>query len=228
VPVLDHGNDGDRWGGHLGIGYYGQQTLEFVGDNNGVGTPPGSTTLNFVGARYWLSQGNAGLVKGLGVDLAVGLALSSSSAKSETGAGTQNVDLPGAGGFGLRAGMPLALYAAKHATFQVGPEMTFAMGGSNLKGDAALGTVDMDRSSLYFGLGARAGVEVYFGFIGMPQLALDATVGVGLDYASASFSQEVNGVKTSGTASTFGLQTDDGDKPWEVFTNGVIRARYYF
>jgi hypothetical protein len=227
TPAAEH-NDGERWGGHFGVGYYGQQTLGFIGDNGGAGVPPGSTTLHFVGARYWLSQGNAGLVKGIGVDVAVGLALDSSSAETDTGTGTTNIDLPGAGGFGLRAGMPLALYSAKHATFQVSPEFTFAMGGSNLKGDAAQGTVDMDRSSTSFGLGARAGVEVFFGFIGMPQLALDATVGLGVDYRSQTFSTEVAGVKTSATNSEFSLSTTDGEKPWEVFTNGIIRARYYF
>ena len=73
-------------------------------------------------------------------------------------------------------------------------------------------------------IGARVGAEIQFGFIGIPQLALQGTVGVHLTYEGSSISLPNN---TELSAHRFGFGTTVQGKPWDIFTSN-ISAIYYF
>jgi hypothetical protein len=88
----------------------------------------------------------------------------------------------------------------------------------------------VSHSGLHFDIGARAGAEIHFGFMGIPQLSLQGTVGL-------AFAMDKGSTTDSTTAAPFGdvetshsrtsLQTSAGTNPWAIFTNGIA-AFYYF
>ena len=80
-------------------------------------------------------------------------------------------------------------------------------------------------SGIRFDIGARAGGEVHFGFIGVPQLSLVATIGIGFRYESVKLSLSDNTI--SGSISGINFGTTVQDAPWAIFTNN-ISALYYF
>ena len=88
---------------------------------------------------------------------------------------------------------------------------------------AAPGGTDTDLSGLRIDAGARVGAEIYFGFIGIPQLALQASVGAYFTHQSWKVSQ--GNASESVTANTLGTSVQG--EPWAIFVNN-ISALYYF
>jgi hypothetical protein len=84
-------------------------------------------------------------------------------------------------------------------------------------------TVETSYGGFHLDVGARAGAEIHFGFIDVPQLSLQGSVGVRL--AMDSVSVEAGDAETS--ASRFNFNTTVGDNPWNIFTSNVA-ALYYF
>lgn len=80
-----------------------------------------------------------------------------------------------------------------------------------------------------FDLGARIGTEIQFGFIGIPELALQASVGLNFQHSVWHASNPAKGTTkdaaASQTSTEFGttVQSD----PWAIFTNNIA-AIYYF
>jgi hypothetical protein len=87
-------------------------------------------------------------------------------------------------------------------------------------------------------LGSRVGAEVHLGFVGLPNLALQASVGLYLSMmkiradggsrapdSSASPSDERP--KTTYQQSSTTITTSVHGQPWGIFENS-ISARYYF
>ena len=72
-------------------------------------------------------------------------------------------------------------------------------------------------------VGARTGFEVFFGFIGIPELALSATVG--LQFETYKNSATSGGLTQTDT--TLRFTTTVQNNPWDIFA-GNIAARYYF
>lgn len=142
-----------------------------------------------LGVRHWTSE-DVGLDLGLGIGLSVGGALDD--------------------GFAAMAhvGVPLAIFSGRHYTFVVVPEanLGFAVG-------------EAGRAGLRVELGARAGAEIQFGFIGMPELALEASAGLygSVRGAVAAFDWDFAYELTSTTL----------NEPWDFFRTAVA-ARYYF
>ena len=145
-------------------------------------------------------------------------------ARSEntSAAGSASVDKASRVGFLLHGGLPLALATGQHYTFQVVPELNFGYATSTTKATAA-GGADITNSGFRFDIGARVGTEVHFGFVGIPELALQATIGLQFKTTSGSTSSGPN--STSDRNSGFGttVQAD----PWALFANN-ISALYYF
>jgi hypothetical protein len=198
------GNDHDLWVGHFGVGWYGTRDVRAgaAGQNAAV-NPPVPTAL--VGVRYWLSPT-------LGIDAALGFGISSGSVKT----GDISADKASRTAFVLHGGVPLVLGNSRHFSFQVTPELDLGFASGKNGPD--------DVSGFLLNLGARAGAEIYFGFIGIPALALDASVGLGLSMSSGKTSP-ANGPATSD--SDFRLNTSVQNNPWDIFRSNVA-ARYYF
>jgi hypothetical protein len=196
-------SDHDAVVGRLAVGYLGRNGVP-VGMGVGVTVIPTPV----IGVRYWLSDM-------LGIDAGLGFGLSSGS---QTAAGV-SADLPGWHLFMIHGGVPLSLASAGHFSFQIVPELNLGFAGGSV--DAAGMTNKV--SGFHLDVGARAGAEIHFGFINVPQLSLQGSVGLRLNMDSTS--QTIGGA--DGSASSFNIATTVGDNPWNIFTSNVA-ALYYF
>jgi len=190
--------------GHFGVGYMGRRTINI----NPLGAPA-TVDAPIIGVRYWLDPL-------IGIDAGLGLLFSSGSAK----VGDVSTDLQGYTVFMLHGGVPLALAGSKHFSFQVVPEVNLGFASSKTGGAQSA-----DLSGFHLDIGARAGGEFQFGFIGIPELSLQAGVGLALSYDRAKISPPGGGAATS--ASVTSLGTSVGNNPWNIFTSNIA-ALYYF
>jgi len=191
----------------FGIGYMGRRTINI----NPTGTPP-TVDAPIIGVRYWLDPR-------IGIDAGLGLLFSGGSAK----VGDTSTDLQGYTVFMLHGGVPLALAGSKHFSFQVIPELNFGVASSKTA-PAAPGGQGSDLSGIHFDIGARAGGEVQFGFIGIPELSLQAGVGLALSYDHSKITPPAGAATSVNTTS---LGTSVGNNPWNIFTSNIA-ALYYF
>ena len=196
-------SDHDAVVGRLAIGYLGRSGMTL----SPAGGAAVAISAPVIGVRYWLSDM-------LGIDAGVGFGFGSSSAKN--GAGMET-DGPSTHAFILHGGVPLSLASAGHFSFQVVPEMNIGFAGAS----QSVGGMDQSTSAFHFDLGARAGAEIHFGFINVPQLSLQGSVGARMNIDSTG-----NDPGDAGT-SNFSLATTVGDNPWNIFTSNVA-ALYYF
>ncbi len=174
---------------------------------------PATVDAPIIGVRYWLDPL-------IGIDAGVGLLFSGGSTKT----GDTSTDLEGYTVFMLPGGVPLALAGSKHFSFQVIPELNFGVASSKTAA-AAPGGQGSDLSGIHFDIGARAGGEIQFGFIGIPELSLQAGVGLALSYDHSKISPPGGGAATS--VNTTSLGTSVGNNPWNIFTSNIA-ALYYF
>jgi hypothetical protein len=196
AAAAEAGNDHDEVVGHFAVGYFGISQLPVGGAPTGGGA---ATTA----AQAYITAPVIGarywLSQKLGIDVGVGF--------SDSNAGW---------GVAAHGGVPLALATSKHMTFELIPEATVAFAGNSPGGGITY-------SGFRINVGARIGGEIQFGFIGIPQLALQATVGLYLDHDSFGVSTANNSGSVSNTTFSTSVQGD----PWGIFTDN-ISALYYF
>ncbi len=207
-------SDHDAEVGHLAVGFLGRASIPVYG-NPALPVP-------VVGVRYWLDPM-------VGLDLGLGLWLGGTSTTNPAPAASTSG--PKTSAFILHAGVPLALASAQHFTFEIIPEANFGYG--QVTGD--LGTLApataTKQTGTHFDVGARAGAEIQFGFMGLPQLSLLGTVGLRFDYDKLG--QDATPAAPAGAASQhtsssdWNLRTSVYDSPWNIFIANV-GALYYF
>jgi hypothetical protein len=216
----DESPDHERFIGHFGVEYFGVQNLPIGGGVAGTtGTPAaGTVAAPIIGGRYWLQRN-------LGIDAGLGFGSYSSSSTVVNGNTTTTTTNPSSLGFVLHGGVPIAFAEGHHYTFELVPEANLGFTSGTIKAPAgsAAGTPDTSLSGLRLDLGARVGAEIHFGFIGVPELALEGSVGLYLDHQSAKASQGNVSASTSNTS----IATTVGSSPWAIFNN-TISALYYF
>lgn len=207
-------SDSDHAGvvGHFGIGFFGVLALPVMACDlmmplcTALGN--GAVEAPTIGMRYWLGDS-------LGIEAALGLNVTS----GEAGALTTS-----AFGVALHGGVPLALAHSGHFVFEVVPQVNFgiASGSYEIPGTTS------DVSGMLIEAGAKAGAEIHFGFIDIPQLSLQGTVGLLVRHESRSVDTAAGTlpVITAEQSQTFFGTGVDGE-PWDVFT-GSIAAVYYF
>ena len=197
VVVNDSGNDHDAVVGHFAVGYFGISNLP-------LGVPAAAGGAGAAG----VSQGTIAapvigvrywISQKLGIDVGVGF-----------------IDSSAGWGVAAHGGVPLALATSRHMTFELIPEATVAFAGNSPGGGVSFSGFKLD-------LGARIGGEIQFGFIGIPQLALQATVGLYLEHDSWGFSSAT----ASGSVNATTFSTSVQNNPWGIFTDNVS-ALYYF
>ena len=201
---------------HLGVGFFGVIDVP-------IGTTGMATTIPTVGAptvgmRYWLNDL-------IGLEAAIGIGFDSGTFNT----GGTSSGLGSAWGLAFHLALPLAIAHWKHFAFIAQPEIELGFSGGSVPG-AASGNGDDDLiNGFLFRVGGKLGGEIHMGFIGIPQLSLQAGIGLHLQYSSAG-----NDVCTDGTCSghstssinTIGIHTSIEHNPWEWFT-GSITAIYY-
>ena len=194
--------------GSFGASWFGIGQVPIA---TGAGSAKENVETPVIGARYWFNEM-------VGIDAGIGFSTTSGSTKQKPLNGAAvSTDSPSKTGFLLHAGVPLALATGNHYIFEVVPEANVGFSTGNT------GAQDASLSGFRIELGARAGAEIQFGFIGLPQLALEASVGLYL--RRDSWSTDLNGASASG--SNFQLATSIVNQPWDIFKGGVA-ARYYF
>ena len=230
--ITDH----EKVVGKFGVMYFGVTQLPI-----GVGAPAavtrGSVQAPVIGMRYWLKER-------MGIDVGLGFNFFSSSTATErfgqatcpTSVCETNTDGPAVLAFALHGGLPLAFAYGKHYKFLLVPELnlgyaTQTEAAQNVAPGAAT-PPDIHRTGFRLDVGARVGTEIQFGFIGIPELALQASIGLNFRRQVWHASQDASaaaGVPNPSSSSdgqnNFGttVQSD----PWALFVNNVS-AIYYF
>jgi hypothetical protein len=220
------------WIGHLGVGWLGTAPVP-IGTAVAGAPVAAIAQINtpIVGVRYWLSPM-------IGIDGGLGFFMTSGSTTQPAPVGT--TDKVSQMSFVLHGGVPIALgLEGKHFSFQITPEFNLGFASGSAKAAAVPGAVTPPASSLsglVFQMGARAGAEVFFGFIGIPALSLEGSVGLYLATQSAKSSRAAyaDPVAPGGAVpeatykdSTLLIGTSVMNNPWQIFTSNVA-ARYYF
>jgi hypothetical protein len=121
----------------------------------------------------------------------------------------------------FHGGVPLALASSGHFTFEIIPEANVGISSGSAADD------EISHSGFHFDIGARAGAEIHFGFIDLPQLSLQGSVGL-LFALENGRTENPDGVMPSAyDFSATRLATTVGTNPWNIFTSNVA-ALYYF
>ncbi|MEO0322937.1 MAG: hypothetical protein AAF447_08260 [Myxococcota bacterium] len=220
--------------GKIGLTFFGVDSIRLTPNAPlvpGSGTPLTDVSdgavvrAPVVGVRYWFSES-------LGLDIGLGIGFRSrddvnnlfraadGSVFSDTYDG-----LDGVFGLAFHAGLPFSLKTYPHFNLLFIPEIGFTYAQATA---VAFGPSvnDVDFASIGFQVDARFGGEVSFGFWGLPNLALQATVGIGFAYSqqTAADQRDLGDAGAVDLETTeFGVQTTAND----IF-NGTIRVLYYF
>lgn len=227
-----HDTDQGRWVGRIGIGFYGLHAIPLPQADASLIDPsdPNSPfqlnvhdlsrtfTAPAVGIRYWFNRD-------VGLDAAIGFWMYGGSDKSTDPNGTRESDLESRTAFLIHAGLPIVLGGGKHVSVQLTPEVNLGFASGKWKPSPAGGNLPpaVDESGFLFQVGTRIGAEVFFGFIGMPELALDGSLGLYLQTQSGTASAG----NVEMTRSEMMIATNNFNSPWEFFTSSLA-ARYYF
>lgn len=214
--------------GHLALRYFGSSqlpTLSLMGGTPAAGTP---ATLQTVGFRYWLSN-----TFGLEGGLSFGFRSASATTTSRTGSMTTTTteDEPNFFGLGLQVGAPIVLAEAKHLVIHIAPYLALAYGRSSITTGENDNVRDISSNAFQFRLGANLAAELQFGFIGLPQLGLQAQIGAALQVNNFSALSELrrNGDTVEVSSSNFNIGTTVGPHYGLAdIINGSVSAVWYF
>ena len=218
-PTSDH----EKVVGHFGVGYLGLTNLP-IATGGAIATaavPRGNVPAPVIGVRYWLGEK-------LGLDLGIGLGITGGSQEQVTGNNTNSQDQAGVFGLAFHGGVPIVLGHQKHYKFLVIPELNvgFATQTETPPANNAANVGDITRTGFHLDLGARIGTEIHFGFIGVPQLSLQATVGLLARRDAWKVKQDVGNQTNSASVGETAFGTTVQGEPWAVFVNN-ISAIYY-
>jgi hypothetical protein len=218
VEVEDEVSDHEKVVGHIGVGYLGFTTLPLSG-GNGI---PTTVSAPIIGVRYWLAEK-------IGLDLGVGFGLTTGSTEVVGGGQTTTTDAPSVFGAAVHAGVPLVFAHQKHYKFLLVPELNVGFAKATFTPNVAPGAPaqpDISHSGFHLDVGARIGAEIHFGFIGIPSLALQATVGAFIRRDAVKTSSDPNGGTVSSSTGVTSFGTSVQSDPWALFANN-ISAIYY-
>jgi hypothetical protein len=207
-------SDHDAMVGHLAVGYMGFSNVPFgfLQDTGNIYPDAQIARAPVVGVRYWFNSG-------LGLDAGFGLTTTfGSNSTPAAGGATTSTDASAPTAYVFHGGLPIAFAASNHYVFELIPEINF--------GYAQQAILNGDMSGMHFDMGARVGTEIHFGFIGIPQLALQASVGLKIDVNQTKTETTVAGVTSKSTSSRTVVGTTVYDNPWNIFL-GNVSALYY-
>lgn len=200
------GSDHSRFVRTFAVGYLGSSELTSMGPPPNAN--PVAINVPVIGARYWLNER-------MGLDFGLGIATGGTTVVN----GDTEDEAPDPFAMAFKVGVPFALLDVRHFVFEVIPEAGFGF-SSNTYDQAQ----DIDVDTTHFDVGARVGAEIHFGFIDIPQLSLQAGIGLRFSYDAGTAEA---GDEEVASYSRSRFSTTVGDSPWALFT-GNIAALYYF
>ncbi|MGZ3421578.1 MAG: hypothetical protein ACXVEE_27120 [Polyangiales bacterium] len=208
--------------GRIGVAYFGGYDVPI-----GTARTPNTVATQVLGIRTFFNEK-------VGLDIGLGIGVLSGSSELKQGTNDTKTDAPSTLAFSLKVGLPLVISSSRHLALFIEPQALVGYAGETVKANVPVGTPavpDTKHNGTRFTLGGAAGAMVQFGFIGMPQLALDATVGVGLDLTSTKTEGPDPAAGGNATftrsASTVGFSTLSGSQPWNIFHSNV-EVIYFF
>ena len=215
APVDPGADDHSAVVGTWGVGFFGVMDLPVGGCDNNACTgfnAEQALPAPAIGIRYWLNDT-------FGIEGALGLHFSTTS----SGPVTQSQF-----GFALHGAVPIALAHAGHFTFEVVPQLNFGIASGSIETTVAMMSTSTDTSGLLFEIGGKIGGEIHFGFIDLPQLSLQAAVGLMIRHEGRGAEVPAGGgMTTKIDVDTTSISTGVDEAPWKLFT-GNISAIYYF
>lgn len=215
-------SDHDMMVGTFAIGYLGRRTIAY-GQGSGIdGADRAAAQAPVIGARYWINPL-------LGIDAGLGFAvIEAGKIEQEVNVGgaasSTEADLAPVTALLVHAGVPLALSNAGHFSFQVIPELNVGFATQKIEPGA---NIEHKTTGLTLDVGARGGAEIHFGFIGIPQLSLQGSIGLLYRYEKWKVKTQDNGDSGTYSESRGNLTTTVYDNPWNIFASNVS-ALYYF
>jgi hypothetical protein len=205
--------DHQRFVGRFAVGYFGVSQLP-IAATTGTALARDNVNAPVVGVRWWMKEN-------LGLDLGLGFGMSGGSTETVNGGTTTTTDKASKLGLAVHGGVPLAFAHGKHYSFLVVPELTVGFATGTIKPGG--GAPDIDLSGFKLDLGGRVGAEIHFGFIGVPELSLQGSVG--LFFRREAYKAKVGDNSASDGTTTLGTSVQND--PWALFVNN-ISAFYYF
>ena len=206
---------------NVGLTFFGVHSLTLGRPALAIGAPDSAfgLALPTAGLRIWFGT--------LGLDVGLGFGYRTVTADEWNGA-TYDIT-PGsvtdAIGFRLHAGLPIVLQSGAHHAMLIIPEADLGYGSTTFVQNPSDGTFDLTMASLEFDLGARVGMEIHFGFFGVPELSMQLTIGAGLRYRN-------NSVTNLRPLDSGGIDIKDADfslsSSITELMDGNIRLTYYF
>ncbi len=204
--------------------------LSFFGVNSVNVTPAGanvgelSMPLPTVGIRYWF--GNVGLDFGVGLGTTSRKEINSCTDVDACSMTERIGGIDGGFAIGAHIGLPIAISTGEHWALLAIPEIDFAYGTASIFQSASDTALDISLSGIQFDVGVRFGGEFHFGGIGLPNLSLQATIGLGLRYAASSAANNVafgDPRIIDFESNSLSIRTIAND-----LLNGLVRINYYF
>ncbi len=209
----DTRSDHSRMVGRIGVGFMGLTSVP-IGTATGAGVNVDTVAAPTLGVRYWFSEL-------AGIDVGLGLGYRGGSVQT----GIDSVPVDNAFALAIHGGVPLAIFHDRHYKFLIIPEINLAFATGTAFG--FMPDQDRGRSGFLFQIGGRVGPEIHFGFMNIPQLSLQASVGIYFDYTSADVGANRLGSAQPVGANVFALGTTVQGEPWDIFL-GSLTALYYF
>lgn len=219
APAAEATSDHEAMVGRIAFGYLGFVNIPYgamASENDNY--PANSAAAPVIGMRLWLNST-------LGMDAGLGIVTTFGTHQVPQGDGTtlsNNATAPT--GLAVHFGMPIALKAARHYAFQIIPEMN--IGYAQMAASDALANTGTDMTGIHLDIGARAGAEIHFGFIGIPELSLVGSIGLRADVHQTKTEARAGNVTTTIKDSRTIISTTVGHNPWDIFA-GNISAFYY-
>ena len=199
--------------GTVGVGYLGLAGMNplFAVLGGGLGSL-GSLRVSvpILGVRWWFRDSQ------LGLDLGAGAMVTGGTDTSGSFANTPSLQLV------AHAGLPIAVASTQYVIVLLAPELR--AGYSTLLNDA---TFSLTGSFLELAL--RGAVELFFGFIGVPELSIEAAIRVG-------FIREAQGLSNFAplapggnmlTSETYRFSTSLSGDPGSIVAS-TLSLKYYF
>lgn len=211
-------SDHERVVRNFGVGLL--STAEIRNLVPGAGFQDDPLGIAIVGTRYWFSD-RLGLQGGFGFN-------THSGTRQDDIPGNVDVDEPTLWGLAFHAGVPISIYYGEHYNFLLIPELNvgYSTGRTDDNGNTP-GDQGVENDAWLLGLGLKVGAEIQFGFIDLPMLALQGTVGATLAYRRAQVETVENGSVVNRAKWTLDAETLSHDDPWDLFTSSIA-ALYYF
>lgn len=204
----------NTWGfGFLGTG----AVLKAQPDMTTFPLPTQRTTVPLLGVRWWTP------FRRLGLELGVGAMVAGSHSDVATPFGMPAGDGPSTTEFLFHFSAPIVLGSTEHVIVFIAPEAR--AGFSRFQPDSSEAGV-VTATTLDFSL--KGGVEIFFSFIGLDNLSIEAGIRAGVVHEQRSIvtSLPLQGNQVS-TSSQTRFATSLIANPWDLFTS-TLAARYYF